>query len=143
MASILAFAIALVYGQKFVIVISGLFVALFLWHSTSNLIYASKYNTSYVSKLLNSAILENDPDNVLNDPNEPDYSEFEAFCDVPIINNQQLNKVRLRCHYLVNNKEYFNHRDDDNFTLLVTDKGKLEITKLINEINGNHEQSAI
>jgi hypothetical protein len=143
MVSILVFALALMYDQKVMLVISGLFVALFLWHSSSNLIYASKHNVGYVSKLLNSAIAENDPDNVLNDPSDPDYSEFEAFSGVPIINNKQLNKIRLRCHYLINDDEYFNHRDDDNYTLFVTDKGKQELTKLINEIKDNYEKSAI
>ena len=109
---------------------------MFVWHIFANLTCTK--NKEEIVKLLGSALLDSEPSPVLNDQKDIDYSDWDAFCDVPIINNKSLNKIRVKCHSLTRDSDrHFKYKDDSLNTMYITQEGKAEVQKLLDELLSN------
>ena len=123
-----------IYAQQWLLgFVLGIIVLLFIVHLTLNL--KSPPTASDILVLLNSIIDPQKSHEVLNGDEYDDYSQWQAFCDTPIINNRLLNRIRVDCYKLNNdaNSKYFQAKDNDN-TLIITNDGIEMIRKFILEI---------
>ena len=126
-----------IYAQIWLLAfVLGIFVLLFIVHLTLNL--KSPPTVSEVLVLLNSVIDPHKNHETLNGDENDDYSQWQAFCDTPILNNRLLNRIRVDCYKLNDdtNGKYFQQKDNDD-TLIITDDGIEIIKKFILEIENS------
>ena len=133
MLFILLFIVSIYANQLVLEFVFGIFVLFFIVHLTLNL--RSPPTVDDVLVLLKSVIDPEKSHEILNGDETDDYSRWQAFCDTPIINNKQLNRIRVNCYKLNNDADsrFFKNSNNNN-TLTVTDDGIKMIRKLILEI---------
>lgn len=96
----LALAIASVITKEWILAgVFGFFVLLFALHMSLNLLMYSPSRNEVV-RLLRSIEASRANNDFVDDAAEDAYSEWDAFCDTPIIRDRLLNRIRVECYRL-------------------------------------------
>ena len=112
-------------------VLFGVFVVLFIAHMALNLF--STLSRNNVLTLLKKVESSKDNNYVLAVESwDDDYSEWDAFCDTPIITDRLLNQIRVGCHKLRSNSMSFGESIDAPVT--ISKDAIEEIGKYIHEL---------
>jgi hypothetical protein len=126
-----AFVVGFVTEQRILVAVFGVFVVLTLIHAAVNL--ASPPTRHEALDLLRRVVDPETEVSILD--GEGDYSEWDVFCDTPIINDRVLNSVRVRCHRMSNEKSgHYFRWDDAAKQTYITDAGIEAVEKLIEEL---------
>lgn len=134
---ICAFVVAMILDVWNLAILFGVFVALFTLHMTFNLM--SPISRTNALSLLRKIHSSKDNNYVLDvEKWDSDYSEWDAFCDTPIINDRLLNRIRVKCHSLRDTSISY---DASNKSPIEISKDAVEeIGKYIRELEEDNER---
>jgi hypothetical protein len=135
--AVLALTTVLAATRHWSALVPGAIAVLLLVHMTANLWHAASRTKQEVLSLLRTAIDPQRSATVLNGDISDDYSEWDGFCEIPILNDRRLNRVRLQCYTLTHApaNNYF-LRDSSTFERRLTSDGIAAVSALIHDLEG-------
>jgi len=114
----------------------GFVVILFVVHASLNLL--SPPSSNAVLSLLRKVEGSNENNYFSKADENNDYSEWDAFCDTPIINDRLLNSIRVKCYHLRN--AAISQRASIDSPIAMSESAIREIGQYIREIERRSER---
>jgi hypothetical protein len=131
----LAITITAVMSKEWVLAgVFGFFVLLFVLHMSLNLLTHSPSRNEVV-RLLKSIEASKENNNFVDDAAQDDYSEWDAFCDTPIIRDRVLNRTRVKCHGL--GAAAISQRSSTGAPIVMSEEAIRQIGQFIREIESH------
>lgn len=131
-AGVQAITITAVTSKEWVLAgVFGFFVLLFVLHMSLNLLMYSPSRNEVV-RLLRTIEASRDNKYFVNGVARDDYSEWDAFCDTPIIRDRLLNRIRVKCHRL--RTAAISQRSSTTAPIVMSEEAIREIVQFIREI---------